>query len=143
MSDTKHLKQISLYLVVLLVVGIFAFFSIPKANGPFPVAHSVKESAAREGIYAVFLTNNQVYFGSIGQEDDKTLNLKNVFYIQPKPEADQKPANDIALMKMGSEIHGPQDAMEIYKEQVLFIERLKEDGKVGKAIKAYQAQQAK
>lgn len=43
----------------------------------------------------------------------------------------------LTLIKLGEELHGPEDSMTINKEQVLFIEQLKDDGKVVKAIEDY------
>jgi hypothetical protein len=93
----------------------------------------------RDGIYGVFLTNGQVYFGTIAKEDDKSLNLSNIYYIQSKDGTSDQPANpsDVSLLKLGNELHGPEDWMEINRSNVQFIEKLKEDSKVAKAIKAY------
>jgi len=42
------------------------------------------------------------------------------------------------LIKLGNEIHGPADSMIITKDHILFIEQLKDDSKVVRAIKEYQ-----
>ncbi len=44
---------------------------------------------------------------------------------------------DVSLLKLGNELHGPEDWMEINPAHILFIEELKPDGKVAKAIDAY------
>lgn len=93
-------------------------------------------SGARNGLYAVFLTNSQVYFGRIDKESSDKLWLKNIYYIQPAKEGEK--AEDISLLKLGNELHGPEDMMEINRAQVMFVEKLKDDGKVSKAIQAYQ-----
>lgn len=90
----------------------------------------------RSGYYAVFLANGQAYFGNIAKEDDRQLVLKNIYYIQKNPDAGQS-AGDVTLLKLGNEIHGPEDMMEINKDHILFIEQLKPDGKVAKAIQEY------
>lgn len=94
------------------------------------------EERGRDGIYAVFLTNNQVYFGHIARDGRKTLLLTNIYYIQPKDQ-NQPEATDISLLKLGNEVHGPEDQMEINREHVLFVEKLKPDGRVAKAIASY------
>ena len=43
----------------------------------------------------------------------------------------------LTLIKLGEELHGPEDSMILNKEQILFIEQLKDDGKVVKAIGDY------
>jgi hypothetical protein len=90
----------------------------------------------RSGHYAVFLTNGQAYFGNISAEDENQLVLKDIFYIQKNPEAGQS-SGDVTLLKLGNELHGPEDMMEINKDHILFIELLKPDGKVAKAIQDY------
>jgi hypothetical protein len=49
----------------------------------------------------------------------------------------------LTLIKLGEELHGPEDSMILNKEQVLFIEQLKDDGKVVKAIEDYKANKDK
>lgn len=98
-------------------------------------------SFARKGIYAVFLNNGQVYFGSIGLETADRLNLENIYYLKTaKPVLSQdelQNASDASLVKLGNELHGPEDRMEISRSQILFVEKLKADGKVAKAIEQY------
>ena len=52
-------------------------------------------------------------------------------------------SSNISLVKLGNEIHGPEDAMYINKSSVMFWENLKSSGQVVKAIQQYQANQAK
>lgn len=90
---------------------------------------------SRSGYYAVFLTNGQAYFGTISQEDDKRMVMNNIYYIQKNP--DGQTQNDMTLLKLGNEVHSPEDMMEINKGQLMFVEKLKSDGKVMKAIQDF------
>ena len=95
----------------------------------------------RSGLYGIFLSNGQVYFGNITKEDDRKLMLQNIFYIQTKstdPAQAMQDPNGVSLLKLGNEFHGPEDSMEINQQNILFIEKLKADGKVAKAISSYQ-----
>lgn len=101
-------------------------------------------SKASEGYQAVFLSNGQVYFGKAQAAGDSVV-VKDIYYlqvsqqqIQPAPEG-QTQQPQVQLVKLGNEIHGPKDEMKINKDHVLFIEDLKEDGKVVKAIRNFQA----
>ncbi|MFA5165974.1 MAG: hypothetical protein WC449_01555 [Candidatus Paceibacterota bacterium] len=89
---------------------------------------------------SVFLTNNQVFFGKVTYADSQYVVLSDVYYLQV-PEALQKEATDqnLVLIKRGSELHGPKDSMKINKSQIIFIEEIKDDGKVAQAIKDYKA----
>ena len=95
---------------------------------------------------AVFLTNGQVYFGKLASSQGEYLTLQDIYYLQvvqpplqgqlqpnqPSPSTPEQP--QISLIKLGSELHGPEDEMHISKAQVLFYESLKESGQVVQAI---------
>lgn len=95
---------------------------------------------------AVFLTNGQVYFGKLHRAGDY-YKLTNVYYLQATQSSDGSSSNPqqaadaksgVQLIKLGNEVHGPEDAMIIDKSQVLFFENLKNDGKVVDSITKYQ-----
>lgn len=89
---------------------------------------------------AVFTTNNQAYFGKLQRLSDGAYRLTNVYYLQQSGSTAQKPdstGQTPQLVKMGSELHGPEDAVIFPPEQVQFWENLKSDGKVTKAIDDY------
>lgn len=100
---------------------------------------------------AVFLSNNQVYFGKLQQLGDKSVRMTDVYYLQSQAAAQAQTESSKSadpsqsggskatpqLVKLGSELHGPEDAIMFNKEQVLFWENLKSDSKVAKAIEAY------
>ncbi len=99
---------------------------------------------------AVFFTNGQVYFGKLSMLNDKYLKLTEIFYLQAaqtsaedekklQKASDNVPSNNVQMVKLGEEIHGPQDAMVINRDQILFYENLKDDGKVVTAINQYKA----
>src|SRR5690606_32801074 len=98
---------------------------------------------------AVFLTNGQVYFGKLTDTSSEYLRLNDVYYLQTSNDDDKSDnpqnstdtSNDIKLIKLGSEVHGPEDQMIIVKGQVLFFENIKADGDVGKLIKDIQSTQ--
>lgn len=90
---------------------------------------------------AVFLTNNQVYFGHITSTNQQYLVLNNIYYLQSSSTGTQQNAStNIALIKLGCELHKPYDQMIINQSQVTFWENLQTDGQVAKAITNYQKQ---
>ena len=95
---------------------------------------------SRDGMYAVFMTNGQAYFGSIAEESDRQIVMTGIYYLQNKSGSQGDVANpsETSLLKLGSELHSPEDRMEIERSNVMFVEKLKEDGKVAKAIREYQ-----
>lgn len=104
---------------------------------------------------AVFLTNGQVYFGKLSGLTGGYATLKDVYYLQSNDTSssvqdstskDQKAPtsdSDMKLVKLGSEIHGPEDQMEIARDQILFWENMKNNSKVTTAIDGFKKDQAK
>ena len=92
------------------------------------------------GWQAVFLSNGQVYFGNVAQLTGDTVVLRKIYYLQTSGSLQaggEQQAQDLALVKLGAELHGPTDEMIISREHVLFIENLKPDSKVVKAIEQF------
>jgi len=86
---------------------------------------------------AVFLDNGQVYFGKLKKSGDDFYELTDVYYLQTgSAGVDQA---SLSLLKLGNEAHGPEDKMQINKDHVLFIEDMKSESKVVKAIQDYKS----
>ena len=89
---------------------------------------------------AVFLTNNQVYFGHFWDVPfSSTITLHNVYYLQVSGSAadfSTSTQSQFKLVKLGSEIHGPTDEMTIPVSQVMFWETLRPDSAIVAAIKS-------
>ena len=84
-----------------------------------------------DGYQAVFLTNDQIYFGHLKSIGSDYLILSDVYYVKVNEEGAGQ------LVKLGvGEPHGPQDKMIINQDQVLFWENLKFDSPVVKTIQS-------
>ncbi|MBI2627229.1 MAG: hypothetical protein HYW77_03220 [Parcubacteria group bacterium] len=83
---------------------------------------------------AVFLTNDQIYFGHLKNISSDYLILSDVYYVKINEDGAGQ------LVKLGAiEPHGPQDKMIINQKQVLFWENLKFDSQVVKTINNIQS----
>jgi hypothetical protein len=96
---------------------------------------------------AVFLTNNQVYFGHFwGFPFEGTITLRDVYYLEFSESGQSLDAtqdqSQLKLVKLGNEIHGPTDEMVIPMSQVLFWETLRSDSAIVTTIKNGQNQTA-
>jgi hypothetical protein len=92
---------------------------------------------------AVFFANGNVYFGKLEDFNDKYYKMTKVYYPQAQQNATETDSNkqqtvsnqnNITLLKLSDAIHGPDDAMMITKDQVLFYQDLRSDSKVSKLI---------
>lgn len=138
LTSMKLVQVALLFLVTALLVALIWFFVLGGKNE----SRYVDDSK----LQAVFLNGGQVYFGDIEDLNNKTIGMSNIYYlrvnqqVQPNQESAQAGSNDISLVKLGCELHGPEDRMVINREQVIFWENLKDDGQVAKAVKDYKAQ---
>lgn len=119
--------------VVVLAVGALAVWFLFGGNGASQVNGSKYQ--------AVFLNNGQVYFGKLHGFYTERPYLTDVYYIQAPDgtAAQDEKATDAStqkLIKLGKEIHGPENKLILNKDSVLFVENLNDDSNVVKAIKS-------
>ncbi|MDQ6985948.1 MAG: hypothetical protein Q9M91_00935 [Candidatus Dojkabacteria bacterium] len=135
MVSGETIKMILFFLIAVFTLTITIF-----RDNLAPISNDDLYSSDYQ---AVFLTNGQVYFGDVTDERSDVVILEDIYYLQinkniqsqdPNEAATEVP--DISLIKLGEELHGPEDQMIINKEQVLFIENLKSDSDVVKAIQS-------
>ncbi|MDR3642557.1 MAG: hypothetical protein P4L74_02925 [Candidatus Doudnabacteria bacterium] len=133
---------LGLIVVVLIVVAVL-FRGKLFAGKNLSSSNSAKTADA-SGYEAVFLTNGQVYFGKLSNADSDYPTLTDIYYLQVGPQqgsatsptqtSSSTPQQQISLVKLGNELHGPEDQMFISRTQILFYEDLKSSGQVVKAI---------
>lgn len=146
---------VGLIVIIVLIGGLVYLF---KPNFlPFNQnTSSLKESASKKtsDYVAVFLANNQVYFGKISDVNSSYPILKDVYYlrvqrpltedadvkVEDKNVAGEQAKNELTLIKLGKEIHGPVDEIKLNKDYILYIEALKEESKVVKAIQQFKTE---
>ena len=90
---------------------------------------------------AVFLTNGQVYFGRLEENrKDQFIVMTDVYYLQVQEATGEQAAagqgGQTSLVRLGTEMHGPEGAMEVNRDHILFIETLRTDSSVVQAIQA-------
>ena len=140
-SDKK--KPSALRWIIVLVVVVLVIFACLYGVSKMTKLNILGLDKNSSEWQAVFLSNGQVYFGQSSSLNRDTVNLKNIYYLQVTQalQPDGTPAaqqqGELSLVKLGNELHGPVDAMQINRDHILFIEDLKKDGKVVKAIEKY------
>lgn len=115
-----------LIVIVLVVIGAAWMFFF---SGSLPLSSDYQ---------AVFIDSGQVYFGQLEEEGGEFYRLTDVFYLQTGYSLETE--TDVSLVKLGGEMHGPEDEMFILKEHILFIEDLTDESKVVQAIESYKNQ---
>lgn len=145
---TREKRKTILWAVIILVA---AMLILTVFNGLFSGGTKnfgrLSDWADFSRYQAVFLSNGQVYFGKVTDANIQTLVLENIYYLRSAGNLQTSDANNstttpatdnFSLVKLGNELHGPEDKMSINLSQVLFVEDLKIDSKVVEAIRAYE-----
>ena len=118
-------KKRHVFIVIITLLVIFGVWECVAANSQWR---------------AVFLTNNQVYFGKFWDMPfSHTIHLSDVYYLQVnqgiQPAGDAAAAQpQLKVIKLGGEIHGPTSEMFIPMNQVLYWENLRSDSALVKTI---------
>lgn len=139
---TRILGWVSMVLLISIAVLLIAVVASFVFNKP----ESQKKYVNSKQMQAVFLNGGQVYFGNISAINSSYITLSNIYYlrvnqtVQPNQSNSANNNNDVSLVKLGCELHGPADQMVINQQQVIFWENLKDDGQVAKAVAQYQKQ---
>lgn len=129
---------IALLISIAVLIGALA--------GYFALGNNGNESqyVNKNEYQAVFINVNgtnggQVYFGHIQNLTSTYIDLTNVFYIQNQSSSSQSSStsSSYTLIKLGCELHAPEDQMVINRSQVYFWENLKGSGQVAKNITKY------
>jgi hypothetical protein len=136
---------LAVVVIVLVVLGVLFRDKLFNKGGD-----AATDSGRSSGYQAVFLTNGQVYFGKLSGPAGQYATLEDIYYLQvtqpplqgsqSQAAAQQQPQAQpqLSLVKLGQELHGPVDSMQINRDQILFFEDIKENGKVMEAIRQYQ-----
>ncbi|HUO50792.1 MAG TPA: hypothetical protein VMU25_04490 [Candidatus Paceibacterota bacterium] len=83
---------------------------------------------------AVFLSNDQVYFGKLADVNGQYVALTDVYYLRTA--SDLEGSGSLNLIKLGGELHGPEDQMFIPKASILFWENMKDSSRVVQSIQS-------
>ncbi len=124
-----------LFGVTLLAVSVIAYLVFAK-----PANTNQGKYVDTSKYQAVFLNGGQVYFGKITTTNGKFVRLNDIYYLRVNQQVQpngQTTNGDVQLVKLGCELHGPQDQMVINADQVVFWENLKDDGQVAQAVAKY------
>jgi len=140
-GKSQILLVVAAVLVLVIVVLAVAFSALHQRSD------TSEKAVNKNEFQALFLTNGQVYFGKLSNVGKKYVTLTDIYYLQVQTDSSNQNLQQasgstsnskVSLAKLGSELHGPEDKMEVSAQQVLFWENLKSNSKVVQAIDKYQ-----
>lgn len=130
------LIKLIIFILAIFLIGAAVYFLFFRTK-------SVATSPKTKDWYAVKLVDGEIFYGQVIDVKADPVVIDNVYYNydQTKEKDSLKPAQEtgnLRLVKRGQETHGPAGSMNIVRAQVLYLEELKSDSKVLKAILEYE-----
>ncbi len=134
-SALRRIFVMLLVLIALVLLVLVVRTQVFRAGVASLFTPSAGEVIDRNAYQAVFLTNGSTYFGKLEPQGDNWFLLTDVFYLSASDQTGTQ------LIKRGSEAQGPKEPMIMSREQVLFIENLRDDGDIVTLIKKFKSGQ--
>ena len=135
MISSKHVSIIIAVSVGVLAAAVLVVNILSLTNYAKYDRYDKKDFIDPGAYQAIFLTNDQIYFGHLKNVSSDYLILSDVYYVK----VNENGAGQ--LIKLGvSEPHAPKSEMIINQDQILFWENLKADSPVTKTIQNMQSQ---
>jgi hypothetical protein len=134
-SAVRRIFVMLLVLIVLILLVMVARTQLFRAGVATLFAPGASEVIDRGAYQAVFLSNGSTYFGKLQEQGDQWFLLSDVFYLASSEESGTQ------LVKRGSEPQGPKEPMIIPRDQILFIENLRDDSDIVSAIRRFKSGQ--
>jgi hypothetical protein len=137
---SAELYKLFTIILSLVLVGTIIYFIYFLSDNNSENKNQSKQEARW---YAVELVNGETYYGEVTNTSADPVIINNVYYNYDQLNADKGEVNknesgNLRLIKRGKETHGPAGEMSIVRAQVLFMEPLKDDSLVLKAILDYE-----
>lgn len=131
-------------ILVLVIISLNSLFIIQNRSPKSDSKNSERQIIDKDTYQAVFLNNNQIYFGHLHDTSSDYLVLSDVYYIQLTQESSKKgqPVQEKGrLIRLGdSEPHRPQNEMILNKEHILFWENLRTNSPIVNTIQSMNVQ---
>ena len=134
-SALRRIFVMLLILIALILVVLVVRTQLFRAGISTLFSPSAAEVIDHNAYQAVFLSNGATYFGKLQPQGDEWFVLTDVFYLQTTDQGTPQ------LIKRGNEAQGPKEPMIIARQQVLFIENMRDDSDIVALIKRFKAGQ--
>ena len=143
--SNKNKKYLFLLLIIITLGGgsYFLYQRLLTAPDTLTSGASVANSLFSSRYSAIFLDNNDVYFGKITKRDSSFITLENTFYLRVTQVAQKDESGkeitipSLNLVKVGAELHKPKDKIELQITHIIFIQELDPTSEVIKVINNY------
>lgn len=129
----NSVRQVGVVVTTLIVLAVLALLVLSVARLLRP-PDSLAAAIAPNEYQAVFLTNGQVYFGTLSAPGGDFYYLRHVYYLTSQASLQSGRHVQVLLKPLSSSLHDPEDLMVINRAQISFVENLKPSGAVARYL---------
>ncbi len=134
-------------LIAIIAYGVYMAYQyyFRKSSNSITTSSPIRSSFFSDTYHAVFLDNNDVYFGKITRRDVSFVTLDNTFYLRvtqvQQKDKDGKMVDvpSFNIIKLGAELHKPTSKIELQVNKIISIQELDVASEVVKVISEYKA----
>jgi hypothetical protein len=134
-SALRRIFVMLLVLIALILVVLVVRTQLFRAGVSTLFAPSAADVIDHNFYQAVFLTNGSTYFGKLQDQGSDWFLLTDVFYLSTSDQSGTQ------LIKRGNEPQGPREPMIIPRDQILFIENMRDDSDIVSLIRRFKSGQ--
>src|SRR5256886_11585868 len=134
-SALRRIFVMLLVLIALILVVLVVRTQLFRAGISTLFAQSAADVIDHNVYQAVFLTTDSTYFGKLQDQGSDWFLLTDVFYLSTSDQSGTQ------LIKRGNEPQGPREPMIIPRDQILFIENMRDDSDIVSLIKRFKSGQ--
>ncbi|MFY9614219.1 MAG: hypothetical protein WAT58_02370 [Candidatus Dormiibacterota bacterium] len=144
-SEGRRLPILAIVLAVSIAANLALLGVLLLGRGASTSA-TTAETFNDKSWYGVFINNNEAFVGHITKADTQNITMRGIYYLTLEArDASGKPiANPTAdqfkpfIKKLGQEVYGPKDVIQINRQNVRYYTELRDDSDVVKAIVVFE-----
>jgi hypothetical protein len=124
------------YALVALVAAAIVVLIVIAISNRLSSSDSLASAINSKDYQAVFLTNNEVYFGKLSSPGGGFYDLTHVYRLTAQPANRKGQPLQRTLVKVVTDIQSPEDLLVINKSAILYMENLSPNGKATQLMNA-------
>jgi hypothetical protein len=129
-STVRRITYLIGGIVLAVLIVVLAVVVVQRLGPSDALASQVKSGDYQ----AVFLTNNEVYFGNLTVPSGSFVYLRHVYRLTSQVGKSGKPLRS-TLVKIVNDLHSPEDLMVINRANILYIENLNPSGQASRLMR--------
>jgi hypothetical protein len=124
------------YAVIAAVAAAIVILVVVAISNRLSSSDTLASAINSRDYQAVFLANNEIYFGRLTAPGGDFYYLRHVYRLTAQPASKKGQPLQRTLVKLVTDVQSPEDLMVINKKSILYVENLSPSGKASQLMNA-------